>query len=354
MGKMSSPKFIISKGKVLEQFKKLENLCDVVSYSSKTNPIVTKILEENTNCMFSIHFVNELKHIKDNSRVLFLAQGWNHEEIKELINRGINYFVVDNESDLSELESFLESNEAEINLLLRVRLKEKTIRTERYFVFGMLSEIVNKKVKELRTKEKIKDKIKSLGIHFHRKTQNMAEWSLKYEFEEMIDKEILSLVDIVNIGGGLPSDYANTNTKVIETILLKIEEFRKWLDEKEIKLMVEPGRFIAAPAGKLLTEIKTIDENNIVINASVYNSDMDALIVPVKLLVEGELKKGQGTPYVIKGITPCSTDLFRYRVFLDCPKVGDKFVFLNAGAYNFTTNFCDLNEIETEIVENFR
>ncbi|MBT5924699.1 decarboxylase, partial [Candidatus Woesearchaeota archaeon] len=65
------------------------------------------------------------------------------------------------------------------------------------------------------------------------------------------------------------------------------------------------------------------------------------------LLVENELEKHQGEPYVIKGITPCSLDLFRYRVYLNEPKVGDKITFLNAGAYNFSTEFCDLEKLET-------
>ena len=114
-------------------------------------------------------------------------------------------------------------------------------------------------------------------------------------------------------------------------------------------MIIEPGRFIAAPSAKLVTYIIRTFENNIIVNASVYNSDMDALIVPVKLLVKNEKK--QGTPYVIKGITPCSLDLFRYKVFLINPKVGDKITFLNAGAYNFTSDFCDLEKIETKTVE---
>jgi ornithine decarboxylase len=83
----------------------------------------------------------------------------------------------------------------------------------------------------------------------------------------------------------------------------------------------------------------------------VYNSDLDALIVPVKLLVEDELDKGKGKPYAVKGVTPCSMDLFRYKVYLDNPKVGDNIVFLNAGAYNFSSKFCNLDEIETEIID---
>ncbi|MBT4397166.1 decarboxylase [archaeon] len=332
------PRFLLSKSKVIEQYNKIKDL-GIVSYSSKTNPLVTKILEENTNSMFSIHFVNELKHIKDKSRVLFLAQAWNEEEIKKLLDLGIKFFVVDNESDLDILLGYLEGKDIKINLFLRLKLKENTLRTERYFVFGMGSDVINKRVMELKDNPNLK-----LGVHFHRKTQNMAEWNLAYEMRYMLKEEVLDSIEYLNIGGGLPSEYANTNVKVIDVILNKIKELK---EELKCKLIIEPGRFISAPAIKLETNIIGIHENNIIVNASVYNSDLDALVVPVKLLVEGE---GKGEAYVIKGVTPCSMDLFRYKVYLENPKIGDKLVFLNAGAYNFTTNFCELDEIETEII----
>ena len=343
---MQSPRFVLSKSKVIEQYSKVKDL-GIVSYSSKTNQDVTKVLEKETDCMFSVHFANELKHIKDMPRVIFIAQGWDNNEIKSLIEKGISYFVVDNESDLNVLTGFLESYDGKINLLLRLKLKENTIRTERYFVFGMRSEVINKRIKELRNNFKIE----KLGIHFHRKTQNMSEWNLQYELSNIIDDTVFGMIDVINIGGGMPSVYANTNIDVIKTVLDKIKSFKQWLEEKNISMIIEPGRFLAAPAVKLVTKVVAIHENNIIVNASVYNTDMDAIVVPVKLLIEGELPKGKGKPYVVKGITPCSMDLFRYRVYLDNPKLGDKMVFLNAGAYNFTSDFCDLKKIPTEVKE---
>lgn len=333
-------KFVLSKNKVIEQFNKVKEISDIVSYSSKTNQKITPILEESTDCLFSVHMADELKHIRDKSRVLFLAQGWTKEFIKSLIEQGIKRFVVDNEPDLDVLLDYLNENYVSVELMLRVKLKEHTLRTERYFVFGMKSEVVNKRLRELKDNKKIL----SLGVHFHRKTQNMAEWNLIYEISNMFDD--ISSIDVMNIGGGLPCRYANTNVDVIDSIFKRIKELKVWLNERNVKLMVEPGRFIAAPAIKLVTEIIGIYENNIIVNASIYNSDMDAVIVPVKLLIEGELQKGEA--YVVKGVTPCSVDLFRYRVYLDNPKVGDKLVFLNAGAYNFSSDFCDLEELETE------
>ena len=340
-------KFILSKSKVLEQYQIVNKLGDITSYSSKTNPDVTPILEENTDCMFTIHTVNELKHIKNKSRCFFLAQGWDEKLIQHLLNQNITKFGVDNLADLEFLIKYLENTDNKIELMLRVKLKEHSIRTEKYFVFGMDCLMVNEKIKELKNHPNIV----SLGIHFHRKTQNMAEWNLTYEVEHMFDKETLEIIDVLNIGGGLPSIYANVNVKVFDSIYRKILDLKKWLTEKKIKLMLEPGRFISAPAVKLITNIISLYENNIIVNASIYNSDTDAITVPVKLKVENELKKGEGKPYVIKGSTPCSMDLFRYRVYLDNPKVGDSLVFLNSGAYNFSTDFCDLEKVETEVLE---
>ena len=352
---MNDPRFIISKRKVLEQYEAVEEISDIVSYSSKTNPIITKILEEKTSCMFSIHTLNELENIKDLSRILFFAQVWTAGDIKMLICKNISNFVIDNEKDLEIFVKFLKNSEMarKINLFLRIKLKENTVKTERYFVFGMESDFVKNKIKELRGNKKIG----RLGIHFHRKTQNIAEWDLKEEFESMIDSEIMKIIDVVNIGGGLPSEYANTNIKTIKPILSKIKEFKKWLNDFGIKLMVEPGRFIAAPSAKLVAGILRVYDSNIIINVSVYQGDMDALIVPVKLLVEGEKDRNdpQAKPFVIKGMTPCSMDIFRYRAYLLKEAVieGNEIVFLNSGAYNFSTDFCGLKPIKTEIVEDF-
>lgn len=330
-------RFILSKGRVLEQYEKVREISDSVSYSSKTNPLVTEILEGNTDSLFSIHMKNELKNVKDKSRVIFLAQGWDENDIKELLELGIRNFVVDNEVDLDLL---LNNLNVKINLYLRIKLQELTVRTERYYAFGMDSDIVNSRLKNID-----RNNINKLGVHFHRKTQNVSEWNLVNEMKDMF--EDCSLIDEVIIGGGIPSSYANTNDDVVDLVFSRIKEAKVWLNSKNVRVVIEPGRFIAAPSVKLECNVINVYDNTIVVDVSVYNSDLDALIVPVKLKVENEKKEGKA--YVIKGITPCSLDLFRYKVYLNDIKKGDKLTFLNAGAYNFTTDFCDLKKIETKI-----
>jgi ornithine decarboxylase len=232
-----------------------------------------------------------------------------------------------------------------------MKLRENTIRTERHYVFGMDSAQVNRLCIGL----KKNPFIKKLGVHFHRKTQNTSEWNLVGEFSELVSEEALACISIVNIGGGLPVLYKNTTDKAVPCAFERIEEFKEYLSERRVELIIEPGRFISAPAVKLEAKILLVHDNTIVVDASVYNSSIDTLIVPVKLLVEGELPDSaeqKGNPYLIKGITPCSTDLFRYRVYLkQAPRKGDALLFLNAGSYNFHTEFCELEKIKTVLVD---
>ncbi len=339
-----NPKFILSKSKVHEQYNKLKDLGVLISYSWKTNSEVGKILEKETESLFSIHAFEEIEDIKDKKRIWFFAQAWNKDEIKNLIDKGIKNFVIDNETDLKTIFDFI-SNE-KVNILLRMKFQERRVQTGKYFVYGMNSKTINKWILKLKDNKSI-DKI---GIHVHRKSQNTSEWNLKYELEDSLSKEVLERIDLINIGGGFPIKYKNYTSKVLDYIFSQIKELKNWLAEKNINLIVEPGRFIAGPSIKLETKVISVCDEKIVVNCSVYQGNTDAIFQDaLKLIVEGELENGN--EYIIKGKTPCSLDIFRYKVKLQEIKIGDKIIFLNAGAYNFSTDFCKLKKLKTEIVD---
>lgn len=341
---MDKARFVLSRSRVLERYDFLRGLCPNISYSMKTNPEIGRVLEEETPCLFSVHTVEGLDWVREPKRVWFLAQGLDEQGFSGLMERGIENFVIDNESDLKGFEGALQGDSSKANLLLRLRMEETTVFRGRFFSFGMPGDAINRLVPRLRRNSRID----RLGVHFHRKSQNTGNWSLKFMLEERLSPETLKLIDIVNIGGGIPVAYKNSSDSNLDYITSKIREVREWLDSQGIEMFMEPGRPIAAPSVKLEASIMTREEGNITVNCSVYNSFLDTIIVPLKLLVEGE---GEGEPYVVKGCTPCSMDIFRYDVRLRNPKVGDRLVFLNAGAYNFSSNFCNLEGPGTVIVD---
>ena len=283
--------------------------------------------------------------IKDKNRISFFTQAESEQQLKELIDKGIRDFVIDNEIDLSRLLNIIKQTKTSISLSLRMKFQEHRVGAGQYFVYGMSSYKVNEIIANI----KDNPQIKALGIHTHRKSQNVTEWEIKQELEDSLTKTTLEAISFLNLGGGLPSMYRSYTAKVLPYIFSKIKETKEFLDNNNIKTIIEPGRFIAAPSTKLETEIIQINQNTIVVNTTIYNCALDTMIGHHKMLLEQESEEGQF--YLIKGNSPTRDDIFRYKVKLNSPKVGDKLTFLNAGAYNYTTDFFGYKKLETKIVE---
>ena len=347
---MTQAKFILSKQILEEQVNKLKQLNLKISYSYKTNRIVGKVLQElDPAIQFSIHAKEEIKDIKDKSKIWFFTQAENQQELTELINQNITNFVIDNEIDLQTILNTIQNQNQKINLSLRMKFMEHRIGTGKYFVYGMPSNKINQIIQEI----KQNPNINQLGIHLHRKSQNTSEWEIKQEIQDSLTQETLDTISFINLGGGLPSIYRSSSIDVTNYVFKKISKTVEYLKQNNIQTYIEPGRFLAAPCIKLETEIIQIQEKNIIINTTIYNCALDNILTGTKMLVEGEIEKSsQDTQtYLIKGNSPTRDDIFRYKVKLPIKQVGNKIIFLNAGAYNYTTDFFGYKKLETEIKE---
>ncbi|MDP3987329.1 MAG: decarboxylase [Nanoarchaeota archaeon] len=341
-------KFILSRKKLLEQVGILKDLGLKISYSYKTNREVGEILQEVLDIDFSIHAKEELDMISDKSRIWFFTQAESEKELEELFEKGIRNFVVDNKLDLEVLLKTAGKTKIKVNVSLRMKIKEHRISSGKYFVYGMSSREVNNLIPIVSQNSFVS----GLGIHIHRKSQNVSEWDIKSDIVDSLSDENLGFVKFFNFGGGLPVKYRSYSLKVLDYIFSRIVEAKEFLEDYGIDTHVEPGRFLAAPCIKLETEIIQIQGNNIILNTTIYNCALDTILTGTKMLVEGELDDSEsGDYYLIKGNSPTRDDIFRYKVKLKNPKAGDKIVFLNAGAYNYTTDFFGYNKLKTEVVE---
>lgn len=343
-------RFVLSKKKLIEQVRVLKGLGLKVSYSYKTNREVGKVLQDISDVDFSIHAREEIEDIKDSGRIWFFTQAESLEELSELLGLGIRNFVVDNEIDLGRILEIVGWEKTRINLSLRMKFKEHRIGSGKYFVYGMDSEKVCRLVEKICKNEFIG----RLGIHIHRKSQNTSEWGIKEEIEDSL-KNVIDKINFVNFGGGLPIKYRSYSGSVFDYISEKIKEAVDWLKNLGIESYIEPGRFLAGPAVKLECGIVQIYDRTIVVNTTIYNCALDSVLTNTKMLVKGELDSdsSEGCDYLIKGNSPTRDDIFRYKVRLLNPNVDDKIVFLNAGAYNYTTDFFGFKKLETCVVEDF-
>ncbi len=346
---MNNAYFSLSESKLQSQLKILTKLNLRVSYSYKTNRQIGDILQETSpDTDFSIHAQEEIPMIKDKSKISFFTQAESIEELINIINQGITSFVIDNETDLQSILQATKETKEKINLSLRMKFQEHRIGTGKYFVYGMSPHKVNDLILEL----KESPSIKNLGIHIHRKSQNTSEWEIADEVKDSLTQETLSTITTLNLGGGLPVQYKSYTSSTLPYILKKLENVKKFLDTHSIETIIEPGRFIAAPPIKLHTFIKQIQNQNIVLNTTIYNCAVDTTLTETKMLVEQEIPEdSDGEYYLLKGNSPTRDDIFRYKVKLSNPKVGDEIRFINAGAYNYTTDFFGYKKLETKIIE---
>ena len=345
---MNNAYFTLSKSKLQDQLKILTNLNLKVSYSYKTNRQIGDILQDTSNVNFSVHAQEEISMIKDKSKISFFTQAETIEELVKIINEGIKTFVIDNEIDLKHLLQAAKQTSKKINISIRMKFSEHRIGTGKYFVYGLPSSKVNQLIQELQDNPQVKD----LGIHIHRKSQNTSEWEIVEELHDSINKDTLEIIKSVNLEGGLPVEYKSYTNSTLPYILEKIEKAKEFLDSHNIQTIIEPGRFLAAPPTKLHTTIIQIQNNILILNTTIYNCALDTILTETKMLVEEEKLEGQeGNYYLLKGNSPTRDDIFRYKVKLNNPKLGDSITFINAGSYNYTTDFFGYKKLETKIIK---
>ncbi len=351
---MEQAKFVLSKKILKEQVTQLEKLNLKISYSYKTNRIVGQVLQnlqESKNVEYSIHALEEIEEIKEKSKIWFFLQAEQEEIVINLLGQGIDKFVVDNEIDLETLLNSIKKTKTSISLGLRMKFQEHRIGTGKYFVYGMNSSKVNELIGNLYKNKYLKE----IGVHLHRKSQNLSEWELLEEIKDSLTQDTLKKIKFINLGGGLPAKYVSMNKEVFGYIFLKIKETQIWLEKQGIRTIIEPGRFIAAPCISLIVSIIQKQENNLIVNTTIYNCALDTVLTGTKMLVKEEITENEkGNFFLIKGNSPTRDDIFRYKIKLkDNIKIGDKLTFLNAGAYNYTTDFFGYKKLDTEIKEDF-
>jgi ornithine decarboxylase len=345
---MNTPKFTLSKNILLDQLRKLQNLNLKISYSYKTNKEIGNLLQKISDVDFSIHSIEEVPMIKDKSKIWFFTQANSLNELTNLLEQGIKKFVIDNELDLNNLLTIIQNKNTKIYLSLRMKFQEHRVGTGKYFVYGLPSKKISSLISELNSNPFIE----KIGIHLHRKSQNTSEWEITSEIQDSLSKNSLEKINFINLGGGLPTKYKNYSLENYPYIFDKLSSTKKFLDSLKIETHIEPGRFLASPPIKLITKIIQIQEKNIIINTSIYRCALDTLLTGTKLLVFEELSdQEQGDYYLIKGNSPTRDDIFRYKVKLKNPQLNDKIIFLNAGAYNYTTDFFGYKKIPTEIID---
>jgi diaminopimelate decarboxylase len=282
-------------------------------------------------------------------RVVFSGVGKQVEEIDAALKAGILMFNVESEAELSLLAQRAEVLGKPARFALRVN-PDVFAETHPYISTGLSAHKFGIAITEARRiyKKSLKTKwLDATGVSVHIGSQIRSVDPFQAALER-----VLSLVaelrkdghDIqyIDAGGGLGIDYGASHFDAAAQVAKYAKALERALGDETAHLLLEPGRFLVAQAGALLTKVLVVKKNgdktfvitdagmNDLIRPSLYQAHHE--IFPVKQ----PSASAPTAPVDIVGPVCESGDFFARDRKLAKVKEGDLVAILDAGAYGMS------------------
>ena len=317
---------------------------------------------------FDIVSIGELQRViaagGDPSKVVFSGVGKQADEMAEALKAGVHCFNVESESELYQLNDVAMAMNMQAPVSLRVN-PDVDAKTHPYISTGLKDNKFGVSIEsayEIYKKAAQMDGIRVTGIDCHIGSQ-LTETK---PFLDALERGLLVIdqlaeagieLEHLDIGGGLGVRYADEQPPAPESY---VSEVLKKLEGRNLKIVMEPGRSIAANAGVLLTRVEYL-KNNEEKNFAIVDAAMNDLmrpslysawqeIVPVVPRESGEIKN-----YDIVGPI-CETGDFLGKDRALNIEEGDLLAVRSAGAYGFamSSNYNSRNRAVELVVDGDR
>ena len=345
-GKFPTPFYLYSSNSIIDTFNTLKKAINTnIYYSIKANSNQSIInLLYNLGAGMDVVSGGELQRalkLKVNpKKIIFEGVAKKKEDVVLAISKNIKRINVESLSELLMIDSVAKSLNKKINIGVRINpnidaKSHKKISTgKEEDKFGIsyvdIKEII-KKIKSLRN-------IKFTGISCHVGSQifstDVFEKTFKriIKFIEIFEKNNL-VIEEVNLGGGLGCDPLNKKIFNLNNFNRLV---KKYFSNKKYEISFEPGRYLVAKSGIILTKIiaiKNVGKNNfLIVDAGMNTFLRPALygaihsIVPIK-------KSKKIESFSVAGPICESSDMFARNILLSNQKIGDYLAIKDTGAY---------------------
>lgn len=354
--RFGTPLYVYSKRTLCEHFLKIKRafapLQPLICYSVKANSNLSllKILIHQGAGLDIVSGGELFRAKKVNCpprKIVYASVGKRNEEIKEAIRYGILMFNVESAPELKRINEIANSMRKKVDVALRVN-PDVGLSTHEYVVTA------KKEAKfgvDIPTAQKVflkRDSYKNCrikGIHIHIGSQITEATPFVRAIKRIkIMVNILAKrgvrINYLNIGGGLGIIYDKEKPQTADEFARAVTPL---LREMDVKLIVEPGRFIVGSAGILLTKVIYIKDTsqkrfiivdagmNDLIRPSLYNAFHT--ILPVRSLQ----KKPKGKVRKVDIVGPlCEAGDFLGKGRIMDVAQGEYLAVFGAGAYGFS------------------
>lgn len=290
-------------------------------------------------------------------KVYFHGNNKTIDELEMGIENNVGRFVVDNETELHNIEKIAAKKGKKVKILFRIKpgidanTHEAVMTGQIDSKFGVALE--NREAHEIIAKAAKMKNIEVVGVHCHIGSQIFGIEPFMKTAEVMINfiAEIREEFDIhlneLNLGGGFGIRYTEKDAyleydQFVESVSKVVKRVAKEKNIKDLCILIEPGRSIVGSAGITLYEVgnvKNIEGVRKYISIdggmcdnpryALYNSEYTALLA-------NKPNSAKDDVVTIAGKCCESGDLIAKDIKMPKTQAGDIIAVLATGAYNYS------------------
>lgn len=363
--KYGTPLFVYSEKTLAEHYRKLDRALaphdHLICYAVKANSNLAVIRTlANEGSGFDTVSEGELRRVLtaggDVSKCVFAGVGKTEEEIKFALQHGVYSINVESEPELLRIDRIARGLKKKAPVAVRVNPNvdagtHAKITTGTYEnKFGIAFESVEKiyaraaKLKNIR--------LRGVQTHIGSQLTDVRPYELAVRKIVPLAQKLAAKYDLefISIGGGMGIIYNAALASGAETWwnhpdarkILTPDSYAKTIlpllePLRHLRLLIEPGRFIAGNAGILVTEVeyvkRTGSKNFVIVDAAMTELIRPAFYDSFHEIVPLEKKNGKQIPSDVVGPVCESGDFFCKDRPLRKMKEGEHLALLSAGAY---------------------
>ncbi len=276
-GEVGTPTYVYSKATFLDHYDKIAkafgDLQPIIAYSIKScgNIHICKTLAERGAGM-DVVSGGELFRAQqagaDMSKVVYAGVGKTDSEIRQAIDANIGWFNIESEAEFENISAIARSMGKNTNGALRVnpdvsdpKTHEKTTTGNKESKFGVDIDRARRFFEKYGHDESLK--LSAIHLHIGSPIYSAEPYvraiTKALELIEELRGKGYS-IDTIDIGGGFAADYETEASPVAADYAKEIVPLLKPFKDAGGKVILEPGRTIAANAGILLTRVNYIKQ----------------------------------------------------------------------------------------------
>ena len=344
--KYQTPLYVYSYNKLKNNYKKLTNILKKnIYYSVKANSNQAIIslfskLGSGMDVVSGEELQRALKAKVNPNKIIFEGVGKSIDDLRLAIKKNIRQINIESVDEIKIINQLAKFLKRKINIGIRINPNIDG-KTNKKISTGLDHNKFGINLKDLK---KTIDKIKSssninfVGISCHIGSQIFSLSVYKRLFLKMIELEKFFtknglVVKHLDLGGGMGYDYA----KKMKFDLYKFSRLiNKYFSNVDYEISFEPGRFLTANSGLLITKILMIKSSR-KINFIVVDAGMNTLIRPALYNEMHNIfspKKNKGKKkYSIVGPICETSDTFAKEIVLPKQSIDDILIIEDVGAY---------------------